>query len=617
MKTVLLLVWLGNLEALRWGSLFPAMEQRNLVSCVTEIVRQHFIPNRPVLVSSTEHENDLLNFLLKNIEVSHWPLQVSHPGSSLAENYGQYYEKIGSYVFLIRNKNDIEEQTDHLIHSARWNNHARLLTVVTLREDNPQQQALSVMQELWDNMKVLNMVVLVQSEAEFHLYTWFPYQSATQCQDITDIVLLNKWTSKNGGEFTKRETLFPYKLSNNFNGCLIKLVVPYHGTFEVKYFFEFLNGLNFTVKINEKEWEIDPKIDVIIQTAMEDVLFGKAEIAFGGIPLLQEASAVADPSLSYYQTQYMWYVPCAKPLPRLEAISHIFSVSVWVMLITFMFLIAVIMWCLAHMTLETHTYKTASSVFYNVWAVVMGVSVTQMPRTLHLRVVIFPWICYCFAISTVFQIFFTSYLVDPGLEKQITNLQELLDSKIEFGFRPDIGKYYERSPYEIHKELLKHHTYCIQTHLCIDKIIETGSFATIVESWAADKHLQSLNDSDRELVCHMNEFDSFPIRIVSYFSKSSFLLDTFNKRLSSIIESGLNIVADKERKIRSTFNTLDIKDTGGGYFVFTTTHLLIAFYTLLIGYILSSFFLMCEILYDKFVRKPTDLRTSVFGERRA
>jgi hypothetical protein len=112
----------------------------------------------------------------------------------------------------------------------------------------------------------------------------------------------------------------------------------------------------------------------------------------------------------------------------------------------------------------------------------------------------------------------------------------------------------------------------------------------------------------------MNETDSFPIRIVSYFSKSSFLLDTFNKRLSSIIESGLNIVADKERKIRSTFNTLDIKDTGGGYFVFTTTHLPIAFYTLLIGYILSSFVLMCEILHDKFVRKPTDLSTSVFGE---
>jgi hypothetical protein len=614
MKTVFLLVWLGTLEALRWGSLFPTKEQHHLVSCVTEIVCQHFIPNQPVVVSSTGNEDDLLNFLLKNIQLSHWPLQVSYPGSSLAENPGQYYDKIGNYVILIRNKNDIEEQAGHLIHGARWNNHARLLTVVTLHEDNPQEQALSVMQELWENMKVLNMVVLVQSEGEFHLYTWFPYQSNTQCLDITDTVLLNKWISQNGGEFSKHETLFPYKIPNNFKGCLIKLVVPYHGTFEVEYFYEFLNGLNFTVKIDEKEWEINPNIEEAITKAIEDVLFGMAEIAFGGIPLLKEASDVADPSLSYYQTQYMWYVPCAKPLPRLEAISHIFSVTVWVTLIAFMFLTAAIMWCLAHMTLESHTYKTASSVFYNIWAVVMGVSVTRMPRTLHLRVVIFPWICYCFAISTIFQIFFTSYLVDPGLEKQITSLQEVLDSKIEFGFRPEMTIYYEQSPYEIHKELLKHHTYCRQTHLCINKVIETGSFATIVESWAADKHLQSVNDSDRELVCRMNENDSFPIRIVSYFSKSSFLLDTFNKRLASITESGLNIRADKERKIRSTFNKLDINDTGGGYFVFTITHLLIAFYTLLIGYILSSNVLICEILYVKFARKPNNLGTPVFGE---
>jgi hypothetical protein len=209
---------------------------------------------------------------------------------------------------------------------------------------------------------------------------------------------------------------------------------------------------------------------------------------------------------------------------------------------------------------------------------------------------------------------FTSYLVDPGLEKQITSLQQLLDLKIKFGFRPKIRIYYEQSLYEVHQELLKHQTYCRQTHLCIDKIIEIGSFATIVESGAADKHLQLANESDFKLVCCMNELDYFPIRIVSYFSKSSFLLDTFNEHISLIVESGLNIMADKERKIRSTYNKLDITDNWDGYFVFTTTHLLITFYTLILGHILSSAVVMCEILYDIFEWKPADLITSVFGE---
>jgi hypothetical protein len=200
------------------------------------------------------------------------------------------------------------------------------------------------------------MVVLVQSETEF-IYT-----NVRETMPGHQTVLLKNRRMK--AESAKHETLFPYKLPNNFKGCLINLFVPYHETFEVKYFFEFLKGLHFTVKTDAKHWENDPNTDVI-HNAMEDVLFGVAEIAFGVIPLLKEASDVADSSLSYYQTLYMRYIPCAKPLLHLHAMSHVPSISRSAILITFMFLTFMfITWCMAHMTLESHMYKTASSVFY-------------------------------------------------------------------------------------------------------------------------------------------------------------------------------------------------------------------------------------------------------------
>jgi len=46
----------------------------------------------------------------------------------------------------------------------------------------------------------------------------------------------------------------------------------------------------------------------------------------------------------------------------------------------------------------------------------------------------FVFVLYCFAISTVFQTFLASALVDPGYENQLISLDEILDSGIEFGY---------------------------------------------------------------------------------------------------------------------------------------------------------------------------------------
>ena len=57
---------------------------------------------------------------------------------------------------------------------------------------------------------------------------------------------------------------------------------------------------------------------------------------------------------------------------------------------------------------------------------------TGMPRTLRFRL-FFVSVLYCFAINTVFKTFLTSFLVDPGYENQLTSLDKILDSGIEFG----------------------------------------------------------------------------------------------------------------------------------------------------------------------------------------
>ena len=100
-------------------------------------------------------------------------------------------------------------------------------------------------------------------------------------------------------------------------------------------------------------------------------------------------------------------------------------------------------WQLARLSQQDDTYKNISTVLYNAWAAVMGVGVTKIPRSCHLRTAVFAWICYGFPNSTAFQTFFTTILVDPGLHKQITNLHVLSDSRMNYWVPSGVNTLYD------------------------------------------------------------------------------------------------------------------------------------------------------------------------------
>jgi hypothetical protein len=84
---------------------------------------------------------------------------------------------------------------------------------------------LSVVQELWDNARALNVVVLVQLDTVFHMYTWFPYQSRQQYEDATDVVLINQWGLQGEGKLVNDELLYPNKIPSDLQGCPFKRAV--------------------------------------------------------------------------------------------------------------------------------------------------------------------------------------------------------------------------------------------------------------------------------------------------------------------------------------------------------------------------------------------------------
>jgi hypothetical protein len=217
-----------------------------------------------------------------------------------------------------------------------------------------------------------------------------------------------------------------------------------------------------------------------------------------------------------------------------------------------------------------------------------------MPRSYHLRIVIFAWIWYCFSVSTVFQTFLTTFLVDPGRQKQIANLHELSESGMEYGV-PLSMKYM----YEIRDELTDT-TYkgyqCGDYKKCVERIIDTGNFALFGDSREIKKYLASAKK--RNKVCVMNHYDVDPQRMVNFFSTGSQILEQFNKFVTRMQESGE--ITKYERDIWTISSYVDEEDTSQQYFVFSISHLLVAFYALSIGHSLGFVVFLLELLHHSY-----------------
>ena len=103
-------------------------------------------------------------------------------------------------------------------------------------------------------------------------------------------------------------------------------------------------------------------------------------------------------------------------------------------------------------TSEWQKYKTLTSSLTKVWAVILGVSVSTMPRTRSLRSLFLAWVCFFVAFSTVFQAFLTSFLIDYGYKPPIENMDELFGSGIKLAYQQGDNFIFQNGDKRKHKK---------------------------------------------------------------------------------------------------------------------------------------------------------------------
>ncbi|PNF28905.1 hypothetical protein B7P43_G01810 [Cryptotermes secundus] len=625
-------------------------DQRHLVMCVKTILLRHFVSGESLLVSLpsdgynvTSQEADhlmLMEVMVQNInEEILWPLEIYKPRIQRKQSFlgRQGYPN----VFIMFTWFEQEErniiinltpQLENLITKGLLNSHARFIIIITDNVVAPGQTALSTVEYLWANFKIFDVLVLcpiINSDlnrsngmARFHFYSWFPFHSYGQQEILFDECILGK-----NNQWYSETNLFPSKIPSkfqNYNAITVftgevkpSLLLTKNYTEGNRTVLEFrgpeidmLNLILGTINISFTYSNLRRGNTTDFLTLMAELSSGRLDLMIGALPLHESLTAYGDPSFPYYFTGYKWYVPCPKAVPRVDKISGIFYPSAWLSLVVSFVTMSLVMWGYGSLFKESecHAYETLSNCFYNVWAVAFGVSVHHKPIISELKAIFLLWVCYCYAMNTVFQTFFTSFLVDPGFENPIKDYDELLASGLDFGYGSGSESLFFENYSEFNsKETSFRRSRCLSYEECFLRIFKDRHFATLQVEFFANAFTTVYLPRNEHLLCSLNDYYRI-IYVVMYLPKGSHILNPLNRVASRIAESGLfsKWISGLEEfwKIKGVsmlkVDVLTKHSSVDGYFVFNMSHLQIAFCSLAIGLVLSFAVLFAEMLNYSF-----------------
>jgi FtsH-binding integral membrane protein len=290
-----------------------------------------------------------------------------------------------------------------------------------------------------------------------------------------------------------------------------------------------------------------------------------------------------------------------------------FALSVWAALILAFVAFAIVMWGLAKFPderQESTRYRSFVETLQALMAVFLNVSVNHMPSKILLRLFFCLWIWSSFALTTVFQIYFTSFLVDPGHKKQVSDVEELLASNLILTFDSGYKDLFLGTD-ERAKLILSRHVSCPNFKACARRTATIGDAATILdfERFGIFKH-KFVDDDGNSLLCRLPDKIS-GYQITMFMQKGNPLFRPVDGVILRLLEAGL---VDFWWSMLVYMQKFSTEKEGGvapiTFFVFSLSHLYVAFTFLTLGYCLGIFVFILEILYKKCVEVTKSVDSS-------
>jgi hypothetical protein len=236
----------------------------------------------------------------------------------------------------------------------------------------------------------------------------------------------------------------------------------------------------------------------------------------------------------------VWHVPRARQVAQWKGFYRVFEKDTWMVILVVDIMVAVLLWRMGRIYKET-SYSALAKSLSHVWATTLGISVSKQPRASRPRLLFLFWVIYCLHMNAVYLSFLTSFLVNPGFERQVRTVEELVTSDLEYGFHSVFDKYFNDSTDQILVKILSRRKHCDgDAEECLRRMAERRDFAVLVSSMLA-QYKSALKFVDQKGNVLFNHFkDSFvAYDLVMYLTKGSHLLERFDNVIRRTVESGM------------------------------------------------------------------------------
>jgi hypothetical protein len=230
----------------------------------------------------------------------------------------------------------------------------------------------------------------------------------------------------------------------------------------------------------------------------------------------------------------------------------------------------------------------------NFWSIILGESApNNPPEKPVIRVVFLIWVLYCLAINTVYQTYLTSFLVDPGLQHQISSDEEVINSGMDYGVPSAIAVVI---PY-VTNYRYRHLMQCDDHKACQNRIAFKRDFSYIYSTLSMEFIIAAryTDANGKHLICSFEEIILSQL-ITMPVPKGYVLLDRFNSIILHLLQAGIIEQWFKDIKYTTSLSSrVETELLSGEYIKLSLLHMQSAVYILLLGLFLSFAVFLLEM----------------------
>lgn len=418
-----------------------------------------------------------------------------------------------------------------------------------------------IFEVLWDYYMVNSLVAIPSKNSAdtMEIYSWFPFLN-NSCGQSQKYELFNICEF---GKFSRNANMFVQKVPANFNGCPVvgKAVVwsPFvmepddsiladnkalkiTQGIETMMLKTFSEVLNFTFLIYSstvpQNWGISTQDGKNKTGIIKEIFQRKVDIGFGNFGPTEGRRRFCDYSASHIYESVTWCVPIAQIVPKWRTLLSAFKISTWLSMLIVYLLVSIITYKISKFAPIDMTYSSIKNCFQNLFSIFLGLAVNRTPNKVSARILLFVWIFFGFHFVAAYQAKLISALLYPLYEKQISTIEEIFDSKLNWAIMPTLNRVFENNDDWRVAKLLREWKSCFDADKCLQRIAEKQDFAVFMsETHSRFERWKYTNENGEPLIFCFPSYMKFTAEL--YMTKGFLLKDKIDQLIYRIRPSGL------------------------------------------------------------------------------